>query len=255
VQTLVTPLVTAGKETDLIGLSVADVDASQPLELSLPDEALVVVLHGVLDVEVDGERLGQAGGRANVFAAQADAVYLPPGAAARLTAIGSGAAVAIATAPLADAPAAPARIIKPADQRVNEVGEGNWARQVRTILGPEHEAGRLLVGETINPPGNWSSYPPHKHDQHRPPLEVQLEEVYLFKVDPAGGFGVQLRYDDKGEDVRTVRDGDVAVIASGYHPVVAAPGYSLYYLWVMAGNGRAMAPFLEPQHAWLQEGR
>ena len=58
-----------------------------------------------------------------------------------------------------------------------------------------------------------------------------------------------------GEDVRTVRDGDVAVIASGYHPVVAAPGYSLYYLWVMAGNGRAMAPFLEPQHAWLQQGR
>ena len=254
-QTLVTPLVTAGNETDLIGLAVADVDASQSLELNLPDEALVVVLYGVLEIEVDGERLGQAGGRANVFEAQADAVYLPPGASARLTAMGSGAGVAIATAPLADAPAAPARIIKPADQRVNEVGEGNWARQVRTILGPEHEAGRLLVGETINPPGNWSSYPPHKHDQHRPPLEVQLEEVYLFKVDPAGGFGVQLRYDDKGEDVRTVRDGDVAVIASGYHPVVAAPGHALYYLWVMAGNGRAMAPFLEPQHAWLQEGR
>jgi len=124
---------------------------------------------------------------------------------------------------------------------------------VRTILGPEHEAGRLLVGETINPPGNWSSYPPHKHDEHRPPLEVQLEEVYLFKVDPPGGFGVQLRYDDDGEDVRTVRDGDVAVITSGYHPVVAAPGYSLYYLWVRAGNGRVMAPFLQPQHAWFQQ--
>jgi 5-deoxy-glucuronate isomerase len=255
VQTLVTPLVSAGKETDLIGLAVADVDASQPLELSLPDEALVVVLHGVLDVEVDGEGLGQAGGRANVFEAQADAVYLPPGASARFTAVGSGAAVAIATAPLADAPAARARIIRPADQRVNEVGQGNWARQVRTILGPEHEAGRLLVGETINPPGNWSSYPPHKHDEHRPPLEVQLEEVYLFEVDPPGGFGVQLVYDEQGEDVRSVRGGDVAIIKSGYHPVVAAPGYSLYYLWVMAGNGRAMAPFLDPQHAWLQEGR
>ena len=252
-RTLVTTLVTAGKDTDLIGLAVADVDASAPLELSLPDEALVVILHGVLNIEVDGEGLGQAGGRANVFEAQADAVYLPPGSRATLSAVGPAASVAIATAPLADAPAARARIIKPTDQRVNDVGQGNWARQVRTILGPEHEAGRLLVGETINPPGNWSSYPPHKHDEHRPPLEVQLEEVYLFKVDPPGGFGVQLRYDDDGEDVRTVRDGDVAVITSGYHPVVAAPGYSLYYLWVMAGNGRVMVPFLQPQHAWLQQ--
>jgi 5-deoxy-glucuronate isomerase len=253
ITTQVTTLVTAGKDTDLIGLAVADVDPSAPLDLSLPDEALVVILHGVLAIEVDGEGLGQAGGRANVFEAQADAVYLPPGSRATLTAVGSAASVAIATAPLADAPAAKARIIKPADQRVNDVGQGNWARRVRTILGPEHEAGRLLVGETINPPGNWSSYPPHKHDEHRPPLEVQLEEVYLFKVDPPGGFGVQLRYDDDGEDVRTVRDGDVAVITSGYHPVVAAPGYSLYYLWVMAGNGRVMAPFLQPQHAWFQQ--
>jgi len=250
-----TTLVSAGKDTDLIGLAVADVDPSAPLEVSLPDEALVVILHGVLTIEVDGEGLGQAGGRTNVFEAQGDALYLPPGSRATLTAGGSTAGVAIATAPLADAPAAKARIIKPADQRVNDVGEGNWARRVRTILGPEHEAGRLLVGETINPPGNWSSYPPHKHDEHRPPMEVQLEEVYLFKVDPPGGFGVQLRYDDDGEDVRTVRDGDVAVISSGYHPVVAAPGYSLYYLWVMAGNGRVMAPFLQPQHAWLQQSR
>jgi len=246
-------LATAGKETDLIGLAVADVDASTRLELSLPDEALVVILHGVLNIEVDGEGLGQAGGRANVFDGPPDAVYLPPNARATLSAVGSVASVAIATAPLADAPAARARIIKPADQRVNEVGHGNWARRVRTILGPEHEAGRLLVGETINPPGNWSSYPPHKHDEHRPPLEVQLEEVYLFKVDPPGGFGVQLRYDEHGEEIRSVRDGDVAIITSGYHPVVAAPGYSLYYLWVMAGKGRAMAPFLEPQHAWLQQ--
>jgi 5-deoxy-glucuronate isomerase len=126
---------------------------------------------------------------------------------------------------------------------------------VRTILGPGDSAGRILLGETINPPGNWSSYPPHKHDTHEPPHEVRLEEVYLFKIDPPGGFGVQIRYDGAGEECFTVRDGDVAAIPSGYHPVVAAPGYSLYYLWVMAGEGRQMIPRLDPAHAWVQEGR
>ena len=148
-------------------------------------EALVVILSGALDVEVDGAQLGRAGGRASVFDGGGDAVYLPPGATVKLTeSDAGGAAIAVASAPLADEPAAAARIITPTDHRVAQVGEGNWARQVRTILGPEHAAGRLLVGETINPPGNWSSYPPHKHDEHNPPHEVQLEEVYYFKFDP-----------------------------------------------------------------------
>jgi 5-deoxy-glucuronate isomerase len=125
---------------------------------------------------------------------------------------------------------------------------------VRTILGPEHTAVRLLLGETINPPGNWSSYPPHRHDRHDPPREVNLEEVYLFKVDPPGGFGVQLRYDLGGaEEAFVVRDDDIAVIRAGFHPVAAASGYALYYLWVMAGDGRVMVPYLDPAHAWVQE--
>jgi 5-deoxy-glucuronate isomerase len=132
------------------------------------------------------------------------------------------------------------------------VGEGNWRRSVRTILGPDDRAARLLVGETLNPPGNWSSYPPHKHDEHVPPEEVRLEEVYLFRVDPAGGFGVQMLYGNGDERTFRVHDGDVAVIRSGYHPVVAAPGYDLYYLWVLAGESRQMAPRLDPQHAWVQ---
>jgi 5-deoxy-glucuronate isomerase len=252
VRTVVTP----GKDTDLIRLDLAEVEAGGSVEWDAVDESLVVILHGVLDVEVDGASLGRAGERASVFDGPGDAVYVPPSSSVRLTAIGGGgAAVAIASAPLADEPASTARIIRPPDQRSAAIGDANWARRVRTILGPEHPAGRLLVGETINPPGNWSSYPPHKHDTHRPPREVQLEEVYYFKVDPPGGFGVQLVYDDDGEDVRTVRDGDVAIIKSGYHPVVAAPGYSLYYLWVMAGHGRQMIPWLEPQHAWVQQGR
>ena len=119
------------------------------------------------------------------------------------------------------------------------------------MLGPDDEAGRLIVGETLSPPGNWSSYPPHKHDRQAAPEEVALEEVYFYRLQPAGGFAVQIVYGDDRESARIVRDGDVVTIASGYHPVVAAPGYALYYLWVLAGEGRELVPYLDPGHAWV----
>jgi 5-deoxy-glucuronate isomerase len=250
VQNVISP----GNGVDLITLDVAEIEEGDALLLSREGETLVVLFSGVVDVDVDGQRLGSAGGRGSVFEGPGDAIYAPPDVTIRLRA-STRARIAIASAPLADLPPGKARIITPSEQDIAERGEGNWARTVRTILGPDDEAGRLLVGETINPPGNWSSYPPHKHDQHNPPHEVQLEEVYLFKVDPTGGFGIQLLYDGHGEKAFVVRDGDIAAIRSGYHPVVAAPGYSLYYLWVMAGRGRQMRPALDPAHAWVQLGR
>jgi 5-deoxy-glucuronate isomerase len=248
---MIRPVVVPEREGDLIGLALADLEAGQLFESSGELETVVVVLAGVLDVEAGGEPLGSAGGRSSVFEGPGYAVYAPPGTPLRLTA-GSAAQLAIATAPAGKGAPAKARIIGPRDQRLAEVGKDNWTRTVRTILGPEHAAGRLLLGETINPPGNWSSYPPHKHDREAPPEEVRLEEVYLFKVDPPAGFGVQIRYDDSGTEAFTVKDGDVALIRSGYHPVVAAPGYKLYYLWVMAGEGRLMIPHMDPAHAWVQ---
>jgi 5-deoxy-glucuronate isomerase len=245
-------LLQPGEQTELITLALEDLDPGAELKLDCTEETVVVVLSGVVDAYADGVALGRAGGRANVFEAPGHAVYCPPGATLRLVADGP-AYLAVTSAPLDGAEPAKARIIAPEDQRIADVGDGNWARNVRTVVGPEHAAGRLLLGETINPPGNWSSYPPHKHDTHEPPREVKLEEVYLFKVDPEGGFGVQIRYDDKGEECFVVRDEDVAAIPSGYHPVVGAPGYKLYYLWVMAGVGREMAPYLDPAHAWVQE--
>jgi 5-deoxy-glucuronate isomerase len=249
---MIRTVVAPERKGDLIGLALADLDAGGLLELPGELETVVVVLSGVVDVEAGGESLGLAGGRSSVFEGPGHAIYAPPGAVLRLKAAGP-AQLAVATAPGGEGAPAKARLIGPADQRLAEAGKGNWSRSVRTILGPEHAAGRLLLGETINPPGNWSSYPPHKHDREAPPEEVRLEEVYLFKVDPPEGFGVQVRYDDAGTEAFTVRDGEAAVIRSGYHPVVAAPGYSLYYLWVMAGEGRRMIPHFDPAHAWVQE--
>jgi 5-deoxy-glucuronate isomerase len=237
---------------DLIGLALADLKPGQSFESPGDLETVVVVLGGVVDVEANGESLGSAGGRSSVFEGPGHAIYAPPGTVLRLKATTS-AELAIATVPAGQGAPLKARIIGPGDQRLADVGKGNWSRTVRTILGPEHAAGRLLLGETINPPGNWSSYPPHRHDRETPGEEVRLEEVYLFKVDPADGFGVQIRYDDAGSEAFTVHDGDVAVIRTGYHPVVAAPGYSLYYLWAMAGEGREMIPHFDPAHAWVQK--
>jgi 5-deoxy-glucuronate isomerase len=245
-------VVTPEREGDLIGLALSDLDTGQSFESPGDLETVVVVLGGVVDVEANGESLGSAGGRSSVFEGPGHAVYAPPGTALRLKAT-TPAQLAIATAPAGQGAPLKARIIGPGDQPLAEVGKGNWSRSVRTILGPEHAAGRLLLGETINPPGNWSSYPPHKHDREAPPEEVRLEEVYFFKVDPPEGFGVQVRYDDAGTEAFTVRDGDSAVIRSGYHPLVAAPGYSLYYLWVMAGDGRQMIPHFDPAYAWVQK--
>jgi len=113
------------------------------------------------------------------------------------------------------------------------------------------------VGETYGVPGNWSSFPPHRHECHRPPQETELVEVYHFRVAPAERFGVQLLYTEDGEmsEAFIVRNGDTVEIPKGYHPVGAPPGVNLYYLWFLAGNhGRKMIPYDDPAFAGLTPG-
>ena len=251
---MIEALVATGKDTEVIEFGYGPLEPGEEFALDGSDEAVAVVLSGTVEAWAGDQSLGLAGGRSDPFAEPGHAVYAPPGAPLRLVAGDGGAVVAVTSAAAGDDPAGEARIIGPEDQRIATVGEGSWERNVRTILGPEHAASRLLVGETLNPEGRWSSYPPHKHDTHEPPDEVRLEEVYLFRVQPENGFGVQILYEPGKERSFMVRDGEVAVIPSGYHPVVAAPGYQLYYLWVMAGQGREMAPRFDPDHVWVQEG-
>ena len=243
-------LVRRGRELTLIQLWLAELGAGDREVIRDDGELCAVVLSGTVDATVDGAPLGTAARDGDVFDGTGDAVYAPAGSQLELVAH-SNAVVAVAAASV-DGASGPARVIRPAEQDVRSAGVGNWSRSIRTILGPDDEAGRLVVGETISPSGNWSSYPPHKHDRQAPPDEVAQEEVYLYRFNPAGGFGVQLRYDDATESARIVHDGDVVAIPAGYHPVVAAPGYELYYLWVIAGESRELVPFFDPQHAWVQ---
>lgn len=245
-------LVRSGSDTKYISIDLIEASAGASVELAGPDEKLAVIMAGAVEVEIDGHSLGTASRAGDVFDGPGDAVYLPGSAPATLAAAGGPVTIALATAAPGAAQAGAARVIRASEQRTAVVGRDGWRRTVRTILGPDAAASRLLVGETINPPGLWSSYPPHRHDRDSD-QEVRLEEVYLFRLKPADGFGVQVRYhSDSEREARMVRDGEVAVISSGFHPVVAAPGYQLYYLWVMAGEGRVQRVYIDPRYRWVE---
>jgi 5-deoxy-glucuronate isomerase len=133
------------------------------------------------------------------------------------------------------------------------LGSDNFQRIALDILHEDRDANFLLVGETISRPGNWSSFPPHKHDTDNMPHESALEELYFFMFKPKDGFGIQRIYtDDRSADESfLIEDRSVVLIPFGYHPVVASPGYALYYLWVLAGEKRLLKPYFDPAYKWI----
>jgi len=189
------------------------------------------------------------GPRRSVFAGYPHALYLPAGTSFRVHAD-------VATE-LADG-RAPARRrtepkhIRPEDCGFEIRGGGNATRQIVDIMPPGFPADRLLVCEVFTPSGNWSSYPPHKHDQDRPPGEVKLEEIYYYRFEHPDGYGFQRLYDGRTDRTVAVRHGDVVTVRSGYHPFVTAYGYNAYYLNVLAGTRRSMAASDDPRYAALR---
>src|SRR6202044_481060 len=115
------------------------------------------------------------------------------------------------------------KLITPSDVVSGLRGGGNASRQIVDIMGPDFPADRLMVVEVYTPGGNWSSYPPHKHDVHNPPTEVDLDEIYYYRMNPPDGFAFQHLYsrEHSGERILKTRDGDAVLIRSGFHPVVA----------------------------------
>ncbi len=221
----------------------------------LPDrETGLVILRGSADIKGEAFHWRSLGQRQSVFEGRATAVYLPPGIGYTVQAV-TDLEAAIITAP-ATKGGSPT-VVHPEDVIVHERrGKPSFLRDVHDIIVDQVPAETLLVGETFNYPGEWSSYPPHKHDTHRPPTEVELEEVYFYKIDPPQGFGMQRIYapDRDYDETFLILDNDLVLIPWGYHPVAAAPGYRLYYLWALAGKTRALQPYVDPEHAWIMEG-
>jgi 5-deoxy-glucuronate isomerase len=210
------------------------------------EECCLVLLAGQCRITIDG-RVETLGPRKSVFAEYPHAIYLPPRTAFRVEAD-------VATE-LADGRAPSrrrdlkVRVITPEQCGFEIRGGGNATRQIVDIIRPDFPADRLLVCEVYTPAGNWSSYPPHKHDVDRPPGEVKLEEIYYYRFEHPDAFGFQRLYDRRTDRTVTVGHGDVVLVRSGYHPFVTAHGYNAYYLNVLAGTRRSMAASDDPRYA------
>jgi 5-deoxy-glucuronate isomerase len=214
------------------------------------EEAALVVLGGRLTVDF-GDGPQPLGERENVFAGYPHAVYLPRGTAFEVTAL---TVCEIADARVLSKANLQPRVITP-EHIVNEIrGGGNATRQIVDLIRPEFPADKLLICEVYTPSGNWSSYPPHKHDVHNPPEEVDLDETYYYRIQGTNGYAFQRLYDSAGERDETllVRDGDLVLVRDGYHPVVTAHGFDCYYLNVLAGSARSMAASDDPRYAHLR---
>ncbi len=187
--------------------------------------------------------------RRGVFSDRASAIFLPPGQQLIVTADEPLEAIVFSTPAPEGGHAA---VITPDEVRVNARGKGTYAREVHDVFVTDPHARRLMVGETFNPPGHWSSFPPHKHDGRDG--EPVLEEIYYYRISPPQGFGHQMLYTADGEcQTHTVKDGDAVLLPYGYHPVSSPPGYALYYLWAMAGAERKLALHEDPAHRWIHD--
>ena len=234
-----------------VSFSLVTLEAGKSWEFAFAEqEAVLVLLGGKCNIGGAGFTWNHIGGRESVFTGKATSVYLPPGSRGQVEAV-TELEAAICAAPAKEGPSA--ALIRPEDVVIRHVGAQNWKRDVHDIVSASFPAAKLVVGETYTPPGNWSSYPPHKHDEVRED-ETKLEEVYYFRISPPQGFALQRIYTDDGQQDVTLamRDGDTVALPKGYHPVAAAPGYQVYYLWMLAGEGRKLSPCDDPQHAWVK---
>jgi 5-deoxy-glucuronate isomerase len=214
-------------------------------------ERLVLVLEGTASVVAGDQDFGVLGSRVTVFDGPPPPVVL--------VAPGTGVEVRAETACLVVIASAPGASIgrtaytPPEEVFVESRGSGNTERRIHHLLSPRDEAGHLIAFEVFTPGGNWSSYPPHKHDTEDPPREAHLEELYFYRFARPTGFAVQRVYTADGtlEETFTTRDDDIVLVPRGYHVVGTAAGYDCYYLNIMAGPNRAWYFTVDPDHEWL----
>lgn len=222
------------------------------IEASTGDqEVCLVLLTGRANV-VSGEHyFDDIGERMDIFEQTPPyAVYLPNGASYQVEAT-TDLELAVCAAPGLGNHAP--RLIAPDSIKKSTRGQGSNVRHVHDILPENEPADSLLVVEVFTPEGNWSSYPPHKHDVDNLPHESLLEETYYHRINPSQGFAFQRVYtDDRSlDETMAVENGCCVLVPKGYHPVGAPHGYSLYYLNVMAGPKRAWQFHNDPDHEWL----
>lgn len=227
-------------------------------------ELAVVMLGGTVNIHSNrGEWLG-VGKRANVFSGLPEALYLSRDMQFSLDAQ-CDCEFALAWAP-ASADHEP-RVIGSDTIKTEIRGGGQATRQINSIIPPGFPCERLVVVEVYTPGGNWSSYPPHKHDVHTlgpdgQLREADLDEIYFYKIDRPEGYALQRIYTDPQSPLSkagypfdtalVAHSNDVVLVPEGYHPVTCPPGYTAYYLNVLVGSAQSLAASDDPAYAWVK---
>ena len=217
-------------------------------------EAILVLVEGKARVSVDARDFGELGERMDVFEAlPPHAVYVPSGSTWSVEA-STEATLAVCSAP--SEPGRQPAVIGPDGVGRITRGVGANTRHIFPIAMEERDvAERLLVTEVFTPSGNWSSYPPHRHDEDDYPRMTYLEETYYHRLNPPQGFGIQRVYTEDGnlDETMSVQDHDVVLVPRGHHPCAAPYGYEMYYLNVMAGPLRKWRFQNDPDHDWIAQ--
>lgn len=222
------------------------------------NEMAMVLLGGTCSVTSNQGRWESIGRRPNVFSGMPYTLFLPP--LTRFTLEATSDMLDFAYGWAAAHEKHPARLVRPAEVAVEIRGGDNATRQINKMIPPGFDCSRLVVVEVYTPGGNWSSYPPHKHDQHTLDaqgslVEADLEEVYFYKIEKPEGYAFQRIYtaDQELDELILARDSHLVLSPQGYHPVVAAPGYNCYYLNILAGSAQSLAASDDPQYAWVKD--
>lgn len=225
------------------------------------NEGVFVVLGGVVSATTksqEGEqRFEKLGRRRDPFDGMPWALYVSRYTEVTLSVLEATAEVALGYAPTDRDH--PVRCVSPDDVTIEIRGGHGNTRQVNGIVPPGFPCHRLVAVEVYTPGGNWSSYPPHKHDTHvegpEGLVEADLEEIYLYKMRQPGGHAVQRVYTASRslDALALAEDGDIVTVPEGYHPVSAAYGYDCYYLNFLAGTAQSLAATDDPEHAWVKD--
>jgi 5-deoxy-glucuronate isomerase len=243
---------------DYLHVSVRRMHGGQAWEFDTAENELaLVVLGGVCSVTSNRGNFPHIGRRPDVFSGMPYSLYLPRRTKFTIQATSQDLEIACAWCPTNQDH--PPRLVTPPEVAVEIRGGENATRQINKMLPPGFDCQRLVAVEVYTPSGNWSSYPPHKHDVTRldhdgAQLEADLEEIYFYKFDRPEGYAYQRVYSADGrlDELMLVHENQLVMVPEGYHPVVAAHGYNAYYLNFLAGEVASLTATDDPQYTWVK---
>ncbi|GAB4575412.1 MAG: 5-deoxy-glucuronate isomerase [Anaerolineae bacterium] len=243
---------------DLLNMSAFRMNKGDTFTENTRDcENAIVILGGVCNIHTSDGTFMQVGRRPNVFSGMPYALYLSRHRDFTIEALTDGLEFASCWVPTDEDH--PTRLVTPEMCAIEIRGGGNATRQITSIIPPGFDCHRIVCVEVYTPSGNWSSYPPHKHDVHREDdagnvLEADLEEIYFYKIDHPNGYAYQRVYtaDRRIDALMMAENNDAILVPEGYHPVVSAHGYTTYYLNFLAGSAQSLANSDDPAYAWVK---